>query len=270
MLCIIFSHNRPCQLHALLESMQRFAQSIVPVVLWHATSDAGERGYQQASKYFSARWVHEGAFRVDLFDIITQGAAGCGVIDPYIMLLHDDQVFRRRFLVGDAQRALRDPEVLGVSLTLAPHILGNSDGEACDLPEFENRIFADDRYKILSWPWDQSSGPWGHPFTTEGAVYRTKQLLLPMYSYNWTTRKEFECAVDGDTTHWRNWGKRACYWDAPAMTAKTTVGSGDLSDVYEGGMKIDITPLVTIQPCSIPILVEHRFRPIASEVIAAE
>lgn len=156
---IVFSKDRPMQLHAYLESLFLFsdAQAKNVTVLFKETP---EIDYSRVIDSFSSvNWVREDVFHSDLLKIINQS-------DEYIMFGCDDVVFTGPFNLDFAKNILQEnADIFGFSFRLGNNIQ----------PQPKESIsFGGYR----SWQWSEISEPhYNYPWELDSTLYRKSDIL---------------------------------------------------------------------------------------------
>jgi hypothetical protein len=171
---IIFSKNRACQLHLLLESIQRNAPLFFDeIVILYTATDLYEGGYTILRAHFpestvsGISYVQEKHFKDDLLALLDEERF------PFTTLLVDDAIFYRPVTTKKetALRAITDDVVcfslrLGINCTYShPVDISYSLGEhevVGDFLKFDYR--------------KQMKGDFSFPLSTDGHIYRTTLL----------------------------------------------------------------------------------------------
>lgn len=183
---IIISKDAPANLHALLESARTFAPKLKPdVFLDISDSSEMQDAYALVAARFGVRWTVQTVDFRQLADLV-QSPAPNGKQERLLMLCTDTMLFRNETNPLDVWAAIQDPNVLGVSQTLARHESGGG---------FVASRFSGQEPSVWKWLWTNAEGEWGEPFHY-GCVYRTSDILGPMCRTNWdspTTLKEALC-----------------------------------------------------------------------------
>ena len=270
---IVFSRDRAMQLHALLESFSQCFPTIIPTVLFRASDRDYQRGYDLLMTRFGARWMPEGDFRQDLLNIVTEPVEGTGAVDTLTMFAVDDDVFKRKVSLKDIYAVMHDPRVLCLSLRLSPEI---THCYTMDIdtppPRFDDRIFARNKDRVLTWDWQGKPGDWGYPFSCDGHIYRTHQILPVMQRTPWATPNQMEGRVvaAGD---WKLWQKMACFSEQVVVNIPANLVQTDFQNRTCGGLSsevlnnrylhneiIDIWPLVKqwSPACHLPMQYDFK------------
>jgi len=164
---IVFSKDRPLQLHAYLESMSHYA-SEKPDRISVLTSEV----YTETEKAFpDVQWHIDGLdFDKSLRHLIVESN------EPYLLFGCDDVVFFRPWSFLWAKKILDEsPDILGVSLRLGSNTRGSGsiwrlgDGKA--------------HRDHITWRWTGKglSEHWCYPFEVMGTIYRRESVMQVLH-----------------------------------------------------------------------------------------
>lgn len=155
---IVFSKDRPMQLHGYLESLL-WASECREEQTYVLYREVLPICYDKVKTYFPrVHWIAETNFVEQLQEIIA-------IADEYIMFGCDDVVFVDRFKLEKMETYLQDHEsVFGFSLRLGRNIKPmpkkvNRDGEFC------------------VWKWTDSKGHYGYPWELDCTMYRKADVI---------------------------------------------------------------------------------------------
>lgn len=155
---IVFSKDRPMQLHAYLESLIRASgcQQRQIYVLYREVSPIC---YDKVKTYFpDVHWVPEDDFDSQLRKVAAEA-------DEHIMFGCDDVVFINEFDLQMMERYLDEHEdILAFSLRLGQNIK--------PLPKGLQRDGA-----IFSWSWEDNTSHYGYPWELDCTLYRKSDVL---------------------------------------------------------------------------------------------
>ena len=208
---IIFSKDRPLQLHGTLESfrLRCLESSTVPVsVIYRATSSEYVNGYERLKKEFAMKlsidWIEETNFKKNLLDqLIDSKGQKSGLIGRifgrkvmlrhlYVLFLVDDNLFIRDFSIETTLATLgKNPTSIGFSLRVGKnthYCYSNSCQQA--FPEFINAAEG-----VLSFHWPGCEGDFGYPIEVSSSVYRTKDLLSLLQNLPYSNPNRLEQAL---------------------------------------------------------------------------
>lgn len=190
---IIFSKDRPLQLHGTLESLRlRCAEgSSVPVsVIYRASAPEYAEGYRILAGELAGKmqidWVEETDFKKDLLAQVEEGngskpgffrrlfGGAPSVRQPYVLFLVDDNLFIRDFSLNDVTRELESsPSALGFSLRVGKNTT-YCYSNRCDqrLPAFREKSGG-----VLQFRWPGEQGDFNYPLEVSSSVYRTTDII---------------------------------------------------------------------------------------------
>jgi len=157
---IVFSKDRPLQLHAYLESMLHYAEEL-PIGITVVTTEI----YSLVSDFFSVDWVLDGDFDGTIRELLSD------VTESHILFGCDDVIFFRSWSFEWAKRQLGASDVLGATLRLGLNVEGSSSiwrhGNA--------RVNTDS----VTWQWKEKglTEHWCYPFEIMGTIYRKEDAL---------------------------------------------------------------------------------------------
>lgn len=155
---IVFSKDRPMQLHAYLESLIRLSDCEEEQIYVLYREERPIR-YDKVKSYFPhIHWIAETCFSEQLQEIVSKS-------EEYIMFGCDDVLFLDRFCFKDMEMYLSNHEqVLGFSLRLGRNIHPLPKGMVHEDPFF-------------TWNWTENAGHYGYPWELDCTLYRRKDIL---------------------------------------------------------------------------------------------
>jgi len=206
---IIFSKDRPLQLHATLASFALHASDAVEVplnVLYKATSKDYARGYAQVAEDLTGQlqinWVKESDFKADLLAVVQEPKSASRrrrLLDwltlrrhrlrtEHLLFLVDDNLFIRPFCLQEIADTLSThTDAIGFSLRIGRNTTSCYSMQ-CEqpLPPFQSAPPG------LRFPWSGQVGDFGYPLEVSSSVYRCADLipLLRNFPYNNPNRLE--------------------------------------------------------------------------------
>ena len=191
---IIFSKDRPLQLHATLASFALHASdaSEVPIsILVRASSNAYAIGYDQVAQEFASQlqiqWIKESQFKNDLLSVIqvNRSASRLGRLlhrlllrkprlrSDHLLFMVDDNLFVRSFCLQQVVDMLDScPDAIGFSLRVGRNTTSCYSMQ-CEqpLPQFESLSPG------LRFQWAGQVGDFGYPLEVSSSVYRVADLI---------------------------------------------------------------------------------------------
>lgn len=196
---IVFSRNRACQLDLLLHSVQEFVEhsKLEIAIIYQGTNPNFVQGYQvlkQNRWAFPITWIEQKDFRQDTL-------AAMNTANSYSTFLVDDDVFKEPWHPAEKLDRLNDPEMLCVSLRIAPNYNYCYPRNATTPPP----VFTAD----LVWHWPTASGgDWSYPMSLDGHVFRTNDIRPLVGTLSFTNPNTLEANLSG---HPLNRPKMVCF-----------------------------------------------------------
>jgi hypothetical protein len=280
---VIFSKDRPMQLHATLASLILHSHDVRDVdiaILYFASSKKFAQGYQDLQSEFSSlpglRWIGERDFKKDLLRLVLCGHGGgsrCpdlwvrgllnfgSGIDHFVLFLVDDTLFVRPFsLVAIASALAGSPSALAFSLRLGMNT------KFCYTRSSQQQLprLSAVRNGSLRFRWLGAKGDFGYPLEVSSSVFRVDDLihLLRILPYSNPNRLEQRLAASRlafslchpDLLCF----ERSVAFCAPLNKVQTVLPnrSGDsngyssdgLHSLFEQGLRIDVKALAGFEP----------------------
>lgn len=164
---IVFSKDRPLQLHAYIESLIRFG-SMPEDNIYILYKNSGFYDYEITKKKFNkCKWVEESDFKSDLSRIIRDATAKT----DYILWGCDDLLFYRRFDLKDCISYLDNhPETFTFTLRLGDNIY----------PPPNQKVIRDKDNRIWNWT-KAGNSHWIFPWEVSGSIYRVADINDILY-----------------------------------------------------------------------------------------
>lgn len=155
---IVFSKDRPMQLHAYLESLI-WASGCQEEQIYVLYREEEPICYDKVKSYFPyVHWVAEKCFVKQLQEIITAA-------DEYVMFGCDDVLFMDYFDLYETEQYLAGhSDIFGFSLRLGKNI-----------QPMPKNLKRDEMYCI--WDWTEATGHYGYPWELDCTLYRKEDVL---------------------------------------------------------------------------------------------
>jgi len=191
---VVFSKNRAAQLHLALYSIRKNFPDISDItVLYTHTTDEFKEGYEITQLFFPSservNWVEESNFENDTIDILNKGC------DHVCFFTDDDIVYRKVYDSCESICQIFDEysDLFTVSLRLGKNVYMQNVWRHlhCELPQ-ETAMF---NRKYVLWNWRTLLSPDGYysyPFSVDGHIYRTKEVLNIISKYDFDTPNALE------------------------------------------------------------------------------
>lgn len=193
--CVIFSYNRPLQLYALLESMERHMRGVGTVALLYRTDQEFAEAYNEIKRQFPCiRYYKQGEnpredFRPLLKSILKS------LSSPYIMFAVDDQMVKDKVNLCECTQLLESTGAYAFYLRLSPHItFCYSENNQQKLPEF-TPVTTD----VWQWSFRTGSRDWNYPNSVDMTIYRREDVVpfLGILPYDSPNTLEANWAIVG-------------------------------------------------------------------------
>lgn len=155
---IVFSKDRPMQLHAYLESLIR-ASGCLEEQIYVLYKEIQPICYTKTKAFFrGVNWIPEEDFDGQIRQLVADA-------DDYILFGCDDVVFVNGFELQKMERYLAaHEEIFGFSLRLGKNIR-----------PFPKRIQKDG--EVCSWSWEENTSHYGYPWELDCTLYRKRDVL---------------------------------------------------------------------------------------------
>jgi hypothetical protein len=231
---IVFSRDRPMQLHALLRSL--FELVAVPpelFILYRASDYRYEQAYEACLEQFGRFGVHaavETAFRDGLLSTLDR------VTTDRVLFLVDDIIFTRP--VDFIDLAHLDPLAFVVSLRLGEHIRRSyTRGCPVRLPPFVEGVISDPAK--LCWVWDDGEHDWQYPLSVDGHIFSTAEVRDMVRSIVFFGPNTLEGNLQVFAPIFRSrWG--VCYRQARIVNVPHNKVQSENANLFSGGTADDL------------------------------
>jgi glycosyltransferase involved in cell wall biosynthesis len=169
-----FSFNRPLQLYAFLESVQRYAKNLSSIsVIFRTSSDAYERGYAEVQRAFPlVRFLRQGHEAFDTFKPMLMKLLQES-LEKYVTCAVDDIILTDEIDFKEGARLLGKTGAYCFCYRLGHHV---NYCYSLDLKQGVPLLVQVDR-EAFAWSFDQGKGDWNYKTTLDLAIYRTEDLI---------------------------------------------------------------------------------------------
>jgi hypothetical protein len=216
---VVFSKDRPLQVHGCLESLFGTHGGDIPVtVIFGVSSRRMFSGYKEVKKHFPrVRWEFEQS--TEFFNLTR--AVVQTIETDLLMFLVDDIVFTSPWSTVDAPFLVLDefPDTVQCSsLRLHPGITRcYASGELSPVPT--DLSSPKGHPGAMVWNWTRAVGDWGYPMSLDGNVYRTGPVRQMINSVGFGSPNYLEAALDSIKHHPHADVKShmVCYRDGPRV-----------------------------------------------------
>lgn len=252
---LIFSRNRPLQLHALLRSLVGNFVNYRRLAVLYSYDAPYVSALDELREHFPVcAFLKENDFRSDVLDFV-KGSDGC------VMFMVDDMVVRRRLDLSMASSLLEtNIFLLAVSLRLGLHL------NSCYMLRSVQPI-PDGQVKanLFFWKWRGAPLDWGYPLSLDAHIFRSSDF------YSWSSQLSFakpnslEAVLQSllhsnpSLAQYCCCFAESCAFNLPLNKVQyeyPTNRSGDLStatllDYWNSGFEVDLKPLESMVPLSV-------------------
>ncbi len=172
--CIIFSYDRPLQLYALLESIDRYIQNTGPVnIIYRTSSESYAQAYLDVFKKFETKLELHSYLQNSSSDFksITLEAIA-KVSSEYMYFAVDDMIVKDTVDLNMCIDALKKYDAYGFFLRLGTNCTHNNYPylKPCKQPTFKHHK------GICSWTFSQGQGDWRYCNTVDMTIYATSDI----------------------------------------------------------------------------------------------
>ncbi len=255
---VIFSYDRPMQLYACLESIQKYVKGPYQVtVLYRASNDRFAAGYEKVKEDFVGVQYLLQKTEDDFKPLLLQTLFDNPSSD-YALFAVDDIIVKEGIDLNNCIAAMQKTQAYGFYLKLGKHtnysyMLKMEQG----VPEMTSLPGG-----LLAWDFEYGKGDFAYPNTLDMTLYFKKDLQKPFYSHKYHNPNSLEGAwsQESPTTQ-----LALCYPISkvvniplnavhisknPHMQGYTTL---QLLEKFEDGEKIDISPISYLKNDSVHI-----------------
>lgn len=259
---VIFSKDRPIQLFAFIESVQRFVKNTGKIhVFFEASSVAFNSGYQQLKAVFPQMQFIDG--KNDFKSKLTQLLFYLNPMsNDHVLFAHDQLIIKDFIDLSDGVQILEQTKGYGLFYAYHENLKYSKDFERYQPlpPQNPLRGLSSGIETPFAWQFSSGSDDWNTPCNFQFTLY-SKEALKKLFT---------QIDYDSPTTLMENWGENSpqnavglfyktgkCARIAPLKSLSTIA----LLDQFEDGLKIDITPYFQLSSPSQEITTTFSFIP---------
>lgn len=251
--CVIFSYNRPMQLYAFLESVEKYVTGIGKAcVIYRADNEQYAQGYQEVAKKFpSYDFLRQGDRPREDFKPLTLESSFNNSQALYIVYGVDDIVVKDYVDLTECADLLEKHNAYAFYLRLGKNLTEcYSLRQSQPLPplqEVESNVF--------TWRFNQGSGDWAYPHSVDMTVIRKSDIIedfTQMFYYSPNTLEGQWASRDRIVKHKIG----LCYGISKIVNFPLNLVQNDWSNrhmteytpeqlmiIFDEGKKIDIAPV---------------------------
>lgn len=267
---IIFSFDRPLQLYALLESLQKYATDInSTTIIYRTSNERYEQAFNAVAFAFpEIQLLHQKT--IADFKTLTVQAIEQSPSD-YVIFAVDDNIAKDTFSLHECINWLEQTNAYGFYLKLGTHLdycyTENAPQQVPPLTHVQDDIF--------SWDFESGEKDWHYPNTVDMTLYRKKDLISLFKSLEYTNPNFLE-------SKWAAWWvqhkapspiglfyENSKILNIPINKVQTVYLNRDMNlytpeellEKFEAGYKINILPLHQMKNKAVHTEYEPLFIP---------
>lgn len=185
---IIFSYNRPLQLYALLESVQKYVTGIDHlIVIYRASNKAYQEAYATIPAEFSyVTFLEQTNAPADFKQLTLQGIRH--FCDDYLIFAVDDIVVKDYVNIKDAIALMEVHNAYGFYLRLGKHL---SYAYANHMPQ-ELPPFSMDDEGICVWNFSEGPWDWSYAQSLDMTIFRSNDIFPWLQSLDYQSPNQLE------------------------------------------------------------------------------
>ncbi len=190
--CIIFSKDRPMQLYGLLDSYFRYVSNPIPITVMYSCKDKIQKeAYSDVIKFFKKNQIkidfinETKSFKEVLLETLSK------IREDKILFLVDDIVFINQVDFDNFKKIDSKTHVL--SLRHSPFLRKSfTTNTYHSPPSFKKFRFSDE---LLEFDWFESGGEWSDPWSLDGQLLNTSEVLLISNCSDYKAPNSYEIAL---------------------------------------------------------------------------
>lgn len=252
---VIFSYDRPLQLYALLESIEKYISGLGHiVVIYRNSNEQFGRAYQQVfNRFASVQFLNQSPDAQADFKTLTIHAT-FATPSPYIIYAVDDIIVKDFVDMSECIRLLEKNNAYGFYLRLGKNLT-----ECYAMGDRSQRVpeCRKVKHNVYEWRFCGGQYDWNYPNTVDMTLYRKKDIESYVRHLNYTTPNTFEGEWAGRGAQVTN--RTGLFYRASKVVnvPLNCVGEfgnkhmnfmqpAEMLNLFEQGKKIDIKPLYKI------------------------
>jgi len=253
---IIFSHDRPLQLYALLESAAVHLTGLRSVHVIYRTSSADyERAYDELKHVFiDVDFLQQKDPPHDFKQLVMQALTTAG---DYLMFAVDDQIVKDAVDLSYCVSMLEKTGAYGFYLELGDHLDQFYELQflaAYNVPPYKVPPLSLVQDDVCTWQFCTGIYHWNYPHMMDTVIYRTPDIVACATPLAFNSPNSFEIALGGNTHHLRT-SYGLCFKNSKTLNTPLNVVQHDynanamidypaqkLFEHFCNGLKIDVTP----------------------------
>jgi hypothetical protein len=253
---VMFSFDRPLQLYALLESIEKYVKGISEEhVIYRSSNDKFEQGYAIVKARFPKVIFHRQGDnpRADFKPLTLKASFQCPA--QYILFAVDDIVVKDTVDITECIKAMEQYDAYGFFLRLGKDLSEcYSMNQKQPLPPFQ------EQGGVMIWQFNTGKWDWLYPNTVDMTLYRKKDIKADLEYMNFHAPNTLEGQWTYKIRHVQH-RKGVCFSKTkivnlplnkvqntfPQNRAMSEYSTNDLLNCFLKGKKMDIAPLHLVQ-----------------------
>ncbi len=261
---LVFSFNRPLQLYAFLESVERYIEGLSTItVLYRASSNDFQEGYEQVRQRFAqVNFVRQendnphANFKQHVLNSLEESPS------PYILFGVDDVIVKDSVSLKECVGLMEDTHANGFFLRMGKNITNHYLADVSLTHDTNVPLYNEILSGVCAWQFRNGKHEWAYPNTVDMTIYRKKDIKPVLVSLSFTTPNTLEGQWYG-SSDFTNVG--LCFAESKIVNLplnvvqeekhnnmllnRTTYNLDvhDLLNKFNQGLKIDIEPLHSME-----------------------
>jgi hypothetical protein len=165
---VVFTKDRPIQLHALLESYFYYTSNCAPLTIIYACSDSNyQKGYDELTEIWKdVAFIRETNFYDTLKSVLNS------IDNEKIFFLVDDIIFTRHYDLSEIARVncLKYVPSLRLGKNISFSYVRDREISRPDFTAFNEYL--------LSWKWTEKNSYWSYPLSLDGHIFLLQELKV--------------------------------------------------------------------------------------------
>lgn len=264
---VVFSYDRPLQLYALLESIEKHVKGIGEAAVIYRVSDMHYEGaYALVQQRFSGvKFIMQGENPREDFKPLTLQTT-FDTPSEYVIFAVDDIVVKDDVNLSTCIALLEHTKAYGFYLNLGDHLnFCYPMNQAQRLPEFMKI-----QDNVYSWRFGQGECGWAYPYTVDMAVYKKKDIELALRSIDYYSPNSLEGRWADQAIYARD-KQGLCFKSSKVVNLPLNkvqheidnrsmeISASCLLETFLQGYRLDIEPLFQIKNVSAHMEYEPTF-----------
>lgn len=222
---LIFSRNRPLQLHSLLASMSKYISGNYSVSVLHRYDDDYQESLNEIkSEFVDVNFIEESSFYDNVINYLSKS-------NNAMSFLVDDIVFKKEVDIDHvAEIVHNNPSIICFSLRLGIHL------KHCYTRNLSQRIPSGHvSHEFFIWEWAGADSDWGYPLSVDGHVFRHDDILSWSKKVAFNSPNQYEDALQSILRYQPSFPNRcACFVRSKLFNIPANRVQNDINNRNEG------------------------------------